>query len=407
MKSLFFAAVLTLFACLPAPAQTRIDDSFSFQTNPAKGYSIYVPSSYDPNTPSPMMLGMHPFNTNRWNSVSWCDTLIVFAESNNLLLVCPDGGVNGSIVDPIDTAFTTALLDSMHNWYNVDQDRTYIMGFSFGGRATYTYGLSNPDVFSGFLPIGAAITQTNEVNLPLQINAQCKPVYIVHGGNDNPGNRYFPILGALTNIGAITNSILMPGVGHTIDFPNRNQILTDAYLWIDSVNANTPVPLADFTFSVTGNTVAFTDNSTNATTWAWTFGDGASSTATNPNYLYPAAGTYNACLSVTNGATCFDTWCDTVNITTVGIDPARSNEFSVYPNPANTSLTVDGDFGTNEAAKVTISDLNGRVVQQYSSAIAGSTLTLAVEKLVPGLYIGTVQTGNSIESFRFEVNHTR
>ena len=27
----------------------------------------------------------------------------------------------------------------------------------------------------------------------------------------------------------------MPGVGHTIDFPNRNQILTTAYLWLDSV----------------------------------------------------------------------------------------------------------------------------------------------------------------------------
>jgi hypothetical protein len=30
-------------------------------------------------------------------------------------------------------------------------------------------------------------------------------------------------------------SILILGVWHTIEFPNRNQILTNAYLWLDSV----------------------------------------------------------------------------------------------------------------------------------------------------------------------------
>ena len=28
----------------------------------------------------------------------------------------------------------------------------------------------------------------------------------------------------------------MNGIGHTIDFPNRNQILTTAFIWVDSVN---------------------------------------------------------------------------------------------------------------------------------------------------------------------------
>ena len=28
----------------------------------------------------------------------------------------------------------------------------------------------------------------------------------------------------------------MPGIAHTINFPNRNQILSAAYQWIDSVN---------------------------------------------------------------------------------------------------------------------------------------------------------------------------
>ena len=70
----------------------------------------------------------------------------------------------------------------------------------------------------------------------MQANSAGKPVYIVHGGSDSPSTRYTPILNALNANGAIVNSILMPGIGHTIDFPNRNAILGTAFQWIDSVN---------------------------------------------------------------------------------------------------------------------------------------------------------------------------
>lgn len=235
MKQLSTLLIL-LLATTALMAQVRINGNFAFQTNPSKKYSLYIPSSYSAATPNAMMVGMHPFNTSRWNAISWCDTLIAFAEANDLLLVCPDGGSNGNITDAIDYAFTTVLLDSVRNWYNIDTERTYIMGFSMGGRATYTYGLAHPNVFGGYLPIGAAISGLNEVNATLQANSNCRPVYIVHGSFDSPNTRYTPVRTALINAGAIVNSLLMSGVGHTIDFPNRNQILTTAFQWIDSVN---------------------------------------------------------------------------------------------------------------------------------------------------------------------------
>lgn len=235
MKHIYLLLSLLLI-CTSIFAQTRINSNFAFSTNSAKKYSLYVPSGYNANVPNKMMLGMHPFNTSRWDARAWCDTLINFAETNNLLLVCPDGGTNGNVSDQIDTAFTSALLDSVRNWYNIDQKNTYIMGFSVGGRVTYTYGLSHPDVFGGLMPIGAAISGLNEVNTTLQGNSNCRGVYIVHGANDAQGSRYTPIRAALINSGAILNSILLSGVGHTVDFPNRNQILTTAFQWLDSVN---------------------------------------------------------------------------------------------------------------------------------------------------------------------------
>ena len=56
---------------------------------------------------------------------------------------------------------------------------------------------------------------------------------------------------------------------------------------------------------VAGSTAfAFVDQSTGGvTSRAWTFGDGNSSTATNPTHVYSAAGNYNVTLTVSNGST--------------------------------------------------------------------------------------------------------
>lgn len=230
LLSIFCALSLALFS------QQRINNSIPFLNDPSKDYSIYIPSTYNSNSPNKLMLGLHPLNTNRWDGNSWCDTLIDFAEANNLLLICPDGGSDGRIDDAIDTAFTSLLLDSMMVWYNVDPSQVYAMGFSWGARTTYTYGLSHVNKFGGFMPIGAAITRTNEVNVPLQNNATGKAFYIIHGSNDSPSIRFRPVRDSLISKGAIVNTKYLNGVGHTIDFPNRNSILTSGFLWIDSVN---------------------------------------------------------------------------------------------------------------------------------------------------------------------------
>jgi predicted esterase len=247
--TILLIAALSLFS-YKSVAQQRIDSSFAFQSNPAKKYSLYIPSTYDQSTPNKLMVGFHPFNVNRWWAESWCDTLIQFAETNGLILMCPDGDSDGRVDDANDTAFTSALLDSVMSWYSIDDEKVYAMGFSVGGRATYTYGLHHPDIFGGFIPIGAAINGTNDVNSVIH-ESEGKPYYLVHGGSDSPNIRYTPILNALNDNDAIVNSILMPGVGHTIDFPDRNQILTDAFIWIDSVNCAAPIDTTDTTVNDT------------------------------------------------------------------------------------------------------------------------------------------------------------
>ncbi|WP_237534244.1 collagenase [Streptomyces sp. SID3343] len=92
---------------------------------------------------------------------------------------------------------------------------------------------------------------------------------------------------------------------------------SDWYTWLAACAAgdcggSTPTnrpPTANFTVAINGTAAVFTDTSTDPdgtiSSRAWDFGDGTTSTATNPTKTYGAPGTYTARLTVTDngGAT--------------------------------------------------------------------------------------------------------
>jgi len=236
MKANFLITFL-ICSCL-CSAQTLITEVCPFQNDPQKFYSAYIPTSYDANEPNKAIIGFHPFNTSRWDAESWRDTLVTFAESVHAILICPDGGADGKVDDNIDTAFTRVILEKMKSQYNIDEDQLYLCGFSWGGRAAYKYGLHRPGMFQGNLITGAAVNGTNEVNGVLP-NAAGENYYLIHGSNDNLNTRHTIISNALIDRDACVESNILQGVGHTIDYPNRNQILKDGFDYLVENNCLT------------------------------------------------------------------------------------------------------------------------------------------------------------------------
>jgi PKD repeat protein len=88
-------------------------------------------------------------------------------------------------------------------------------------------------------------------------------------------------------------------------------------------------PTANFSFTTSGLTANFTDGSTDSdgtiASRSWNFGDGTTSTATNPSKTYAAAGTYNVQLTVTDNAGATNSITKQVTVTTAVNNPPTAN----------------------------------------------------------------------------------
>jgi PKD repeat protein len=92
--------------------------------------------------------------------------------------------------------------------------------------------------------------------------------------------------------------------------------------------------VASFDYSCTGLTCSFTDTSTYdirlaASTYAWEFGDGSTSTAADPQHSYTDAGTYTVILTVTDSKNQTGSTTESVTVTA-----------SADPEDPTTSITL-------------------------------------------------------------------
>ncbi len=144
---------------------------------------------------------------------------------------------------------------------------------------------------------------------------------------------------------------------------------------------------------------------TSSTKYAWYFGDGGTSTARNPIHKYTDFGAYKICLTVTDRG-CTSSYCDSLGLdssgklfksgaydlvvideTVFGIPKIIKSDFKIYPNPANTKLTIDISNSTQHYDKLEILNANGQVCILQTIEKGSETLEIDLERFPLGFYL--------------------
>lgn len=181
---------LALFLLLPFASfgqqtinETMIHDGLT------RSYTLYVPASYTPGTPAPVVLNFHGYTSTAFEQFYYGDFRAI-ADTAGFLIVVPMGTLDatgttywnsgwGGTVD--DIGFTSALIDEVAATYSVNLDRVYSTGMSNGGFMSYTLACS----LSNRIAAIASVTGTMNEGQNQTCNAQHPtPVLEIHGTAD-------------------------------------------------------------------------------------------------------------------------------------------------------------------------------------------------------------------------------
>ncbi|MDD3137163.1 MAG: PKD domain-containing protein, partial [Methanoregula sp.] len=162
----------------------------------------------------------------------------------------------------------------------------------------------------------------------------------------------------------------------------------------------TPRPIANFTAEPTTGiaplAVTFTDTSENIpTSWAWTFGDGSTSTVQHPVHTYASAGTYSVTLAATNAGGSNST-VKSGYITVTSTEPAPIAGFTTSASTGQVPFTVtftDTTTGNVTAYAWDFGDGSSSTVRNPTHTyLMGGTYSVALTATGPGGSNSTIQS---------------
>jgi len=229
---------------------------------------------------------------------------------------------------------------------------------------------------------------------------------------------------SLSEFATHTNTLqhTFPTGSHTISVVEFNEVYCSSdTLWFHVVQLPPSDLIADFSYTISDDSlVSFTNQSMNATSYSWDFGDNTSSSEVDPTHIYTESGNYTITLSVQDEYACeLLSISKEIEITIPSIETPEpptgtpeppntggnvasiqeddwENRISIYPNPFLNELYIDNPF--NEPIKIEISDLNGRKILEQSTDQHATILS--TQQWNKGVYFVQVIRLNNIHTIK-------
>ncbi len=223
-------------------------------------------------------------------------------------------------VDDVPTAgFSVTTFDFIANFINNTTNATsYFWDFGDGNTSTlsdpsHTYAADDDYVvvLEAFNTCGSAIiTDVVSIVTPptaffvADVTSGCEPIEVqfIDQSSTNVTDWNWTFTGGTPSSSLEQNPLVFytnPGI-YPVELTVNNSLYADTHTEIDYIEV-LAYPTADFSYTIVNDTeVHFTNNSTDADSYLWDFGDGNTSTETNPVHTYIAEGSYSVVLIATN-----------------------------------------------------------------------------------------------------------
>ena len=331
-----------------------------------RSYILYVPDSYTPGTPAPLVLNFHGYTSTAFEQMFYGDFRPI-ADTAGFLVVHPMGtldlignphwnvGWGLSTVD--DVGFTNALIDSLSAQYDINQDRIYSTGMSNGGFMSYKLACD----LSPRIAAIASVTGSMNINQSATCNCQHPmPVMEIHGTADET-----------------------VAYGGSVIFASIENVL--AY-WVGFNSCDTPpaittIPDSDISDGCTAEHQLFSNGDNGVVVEHFKIINGAH---TWPGSAFGGVGT-NQDIDASQEIWRFFSRYDIhglINTTSVG-DQVNHNSIRIYPNPATTFITIESDV--DQQVHYSLSSLLG---QKFGSGTTSSRFhDINIASLPSGMYL--------------------
>jgi poly(3-hydroxybutyrate) depolymerase len=161
-------------------------------------YGVYVPTFYDAARATPLVVALHGLGSGEMYMMEYAN-LAELAEQYGFLVATPMGynergwygsrgpgntsreaGAVPANLGELSEQDVMAVLAIMKRDFNVDPNRTYLIGQSMGGGGTWHLGIEYPEIWAALAPMAPAIYSSPD---PL-VAARHIPVMAIHGDAD-------------------------------------------------------------------------------------------------------------------------------------------------------------------------------------------------------------------------------
>lgn len=369
-------SICLLFTITASQAQITIVDSI-ISGGIYRSYRLYKPAIYSGTSARPLIINMHGYTSNA-NDQQLYTNFKPIADTANFLMVYPNGtfssgqrywnaGISSAGAD--DIGFIRNLIDSLKLQFNINSNRIYATGMSNGGYMSNTLACE----LSTRITAIASVTGSMFTSQYGTYGSGCHPTRPVP---------YMEVHG--------TSDPTVPYAGNTGSLPIDSVVK----YWVRKNVCNiTP------TFSNVPNTN--TSDGCTAEHYIYTGGKLGSTVELfkiiGGEHTWPGApitiGVTNQDMSASKEIWRFFSKYNLASLT--GIDEPSSNKlnFSVYPNPTNSVLTIEFLDFNNQPYHVKVVNTLGQMMLEETHNTPN--VTLQTEHLKSGIYFVTLTNNDN------------